>query len=383
MTQISFTLWHFLRERVSGVNLSTAASDPITPPIRTMPEPNSGDGVKPNEGTQNAQQAPGGKGNKGGSGKRKNDRGGVKDGRKGSQRDKPAENPGGKNDSVSPVILPDDEPLNWDREILSPGEILKKVYPDVSITDVNAAFISNDEDTMDLEARIAEAATRAWISSVVADMLNAEVQNAPVVQPAHLRDKELTFFAESMVAKWKVLGETSPLRKLELDQFEDDDGLLKSNKYETKLRAGNVAMQYLTYTQGGVEKRLYLRRPGDRTKTKHTYLAEDEDDKPEPPSRQKSDTDGWSLASGRKRGSHQQRRGQIRDYGEETPEFQSPDSPATSHNLKKGGFKLPEGVDNIRVYGREEATQSDKQRDMFMLRLLEGRGSLHGPKYRD
>ncbi|KAG9092429.1 hypothetical protein FRC06_000104 [Ceratobasidium sp. 370] len=246
--------------------------------------------------------------------------------------------------------------------------------------DVDDAFIGSSK-TLDLEGRIAEAATRAWVSSVVAHKLNPEIQNAPVVRPTHLRDKELTFFAESMVVKWKVLGETPSLQPLQLDQFEDDDGMVKSNKYETKLRAGNVARQYLTYTKDGVEKKLYLQRPGDFKKTKHTYLAEDEDEKPEPPERQNPDAGGRTAASGRNGGHRQRRRGQVRLDSEDAPESQDPDPTATPAP-KKTGASLPTDVE-ISLYGREEATASDKQRDMFILRLLEGRASLHGPKYKD
>ncbi|KAG8711659.1 hypothetical protein FRC08_015632, partial [Ceratobasidium sp. 394] len=387
MTQISLTLWHFLHERVNGINLSTATSKPMPPPKRSMPEPKSEHGTRPNEETQNSQQAgtPGGKSNKGGSGKRRGNQGGVKDGRKGTPKDTPSENPGNKNnfDAVPPVILPDDEPLNWDRAILSPGDVFKlQIDPGVSRIDIDDAFVGN-VDAMKLEGRVAEAATRAWISSVVADKLNMEVQNAPVVQPTRLRDKELTFFAESMVTKWKVLGETSPVRSLQLDEFIDDDGLVKSSKYETKLRAGKVARQYLSYTTAdGAEKRLFLQRPGDFKKMKHTYLAEDEDEKPEPPARQDPGAGDRAAASGRNRGHRQRRRGQVRMDGEDTSEFQGQDSSTPTPAPKKSGFSLPRDVE-VSVYGREEATESDKQRDMFILRLLEGRGSLHGPKYKD
>ncbi|KAG8735925.1 hypothetical protein FRC10_010005, partial [Ceratobasidium sp. 414] len=386
MTQISLTLWHYLREKVNGVNLSTATSKPVPPPKRTMPESKNEDGSQPDKETQNGQQAdtPGGKGSKGGSSKGKSGQGRAKDGRKGSQRDKPQQDPAKEDnpDAVPPVILPDDEPLNWDREILSPGEVYKlKIDSGASRVDIEGAFAGSDAE-MDMEGRIAEAATRAWVSSVVADKLNVDVQNAPMVQPTCLRDKELTFFAESMVAKWKVLGETSPVRKLQLEQFEDDDGMLRSNKYETKLRAGRVARQYLSYLKDGVEKRLYLQPPGDSKRTRHTYLAEDEDEKPEPPEKPKPDAGGWAGASGRNRGHRQRRGGKFRAYSEDTSEFQGPDSSTTAPAPKKPGISLPKDVE-IFLYGREEATASDKQRDLFILRLLEGRGSLHGSKYKD
>jgi len=384
MAQISLTLWHYLHEKISGVNLSTAISEPTPPPKRALPEPKNEDGSRTNPEARNDKRAdtPGGKGNKGGARKGRGARGGAANGRKGSQQEKSSDNLVDKNNSEAtlPVILPDDEPLNWDRKILSPGDVVKKIYPNASRMDVDSAFIGNNE-VMDLQGRIAEAATRAWISSIVADKLNAEVQNAPVVKSSRLRDKELTFFADSMVAKWKVLGETAPLRTLQLDQFEDDDGLLKSNKYETKLRAGQVARQYLSYIQDGVEKRLFLHRPGGM-KPRHTHLTEEEDFEPEPPNRQKFDAGERGSAPRRSRGSRQQRRGQVRDYGDETSEFQGTSPSATTPAPKRPPLKLPKDVE-ISIYGREEATRSDEQRDMFILRLLEGRGSLHGPKYKD
>ncbi|KAG8790006.1 hypothetical protein FRC12_012948 [Ceratobasidium sp. 428] len=384
MAQISLTLWHYLRERVSGVNLSTATSEKVPPPARTLPEPKSKDNPQSNTATRNDQQTekPSKKGGKEGSRKKKGHQGGSTNSQKVHQQNKSPENPEDENEQnvEPPVILPDDEELNWDRTILSPGQVVKKIFREVSVMDIDSAFIGSDLP-LDLAGRIAEAATRAWVSSVVAKELNDEVQNAPVILPSRLRDKELTFFADSMVTKWKVLDEKSPLRPLQMDQFEDEDGLLKSNKYETRLRAGNVARQYITYTEDGTEKRLYLQRPGDRKKTKHTFLTENEEEKQEPPARQQSDGDGWKSIPGRGRGSHRQRRGQVREFGEEASELPPPGA-STTGSTPKPGFKLPKDIEAF-VYGREEATQSEKQRDMFTLRLLEGRGSLHGPKYED
>lgn len=54
--------------------------------------------------------------------------------------------------------------------------------------------------------------------------------------------KELNFFTESMVKKWKVLGETSPFRKLRIGDYTDVDGMLQSNDYKTKIRPGEHAL---------------------------------------------------------------------------------------------------------------------------------------------
>lgn len=67
--------------------------------------------------------------------------------------------------TVLSVILPDDEELNWDREILSPGEVVRKIYPTVSRSEIDRAYIG-DEIEQDLEGRIVEGAVRAWISYV-------------------------------------------------------------------------------------------------------------------------------------------------------------------------------------------------------------------------
>ncbi|KAG8790005.1 hypothetical protein FRC12_012947 [Ceratobasidium sp. 428] len=386
MAQISLTLWHFLHEKVSGVNLSTATSNPIPPPRRFLPQPEIDDGSQPSQGAQKNQQA-GAPGSRRAteSSNRNKGRGGAPSARKDSQKNKSPKESADQNhsDAKPPVIFPDDEPTNWDRETLSPGDVVHKINPNVSIMDVNSPFYGSHEE-LDLEARIAEAATRAWISFTVAHELNTRVQNVPIVQPARLRDKELTFFGESMVAKWKVLGETSPLRDLQLEHFEEEDGLLKSKEYDTKLRAGrNAARQYLVYEVDGVEKRLYLQRPGDGRKTKHTYLTENEYEKPEPPSRQGLERpSGSGRGRGRGRGSYQRRRGQVRDHDEDSSELQQPESSNVAPVPKKLGASLPKDV-KISIYGREEATQSDQERDAFILRLLEGRGSLHGPKYRD
>lgn len=90
----------------------------------------------------------------------------------------------------------------------------------------------------------------------VADKLNASICEVPLVKPSHLSDKvcdrincmlvpkltipfeELNFFTESMIKKWKVLGGTSPYRELHIGDYTDDDGLLQSNDYKTKIRAG-------------------------------------------------------------------------------------------------------------------------------------------------
>ena len=98
--------------------------------------------------------------------------------------------------------------------------------------------------------------------SRVADRLNSSIREVPVVKPSRLSDKvsrsseymlvpklilrfkELNFFTESMIKKWKVLGSTSPFRKLQIGDYVEDDGLLQSTDYKTKIRAGKHVSLY-------------------------------------------------------------------------------------------------------------------------------------------
>ncbi|QRV83825.1 ATP-dependent DNA helicase [Ceratobasidium sp. AG-Ba] len=344
MAQISLTLWHYLRERVAGINLSTATSEATPPPRRTFFEPRREKDLQSDTVKSRGQQ--------GGRNGRGDNKGGQRGGRYGRGEAKAGQNDSGRTPSKQavesgsavkpPAILPEDEPLNWDREIISPGETVKKIYPDVSVIDIDTAFIGN-EAALDMEARVGEAVTRAWVSYIVAHELNTAVQNAPVVQPSNLRDKELTFFAESMVIKWKVLGETSPLRQLQLEHFDDEGGNLKSTKYETKLRGGDH--QYLTWYDGDEERRLYLQRlPG---KPKEVGITETEGERLEPPSRQESSPQDNGPRGGGRRGSRQRRQGQVREYSEESSDLHGPDSTNNETEAKKPAPRLPKDIDIV------------------------------------
>lgn len=197
MAQISLMLWEGLREKVDGVNLSTATSPPDPPPRRTLPEPINEESpeAQPESPKAPAGRGKGGRGGKGGKGG-KGGRGGERGSRGGKQSGVAADNsrsghnkpPSKTTNEQEPetalpgmpleishkpvlilpplvVILPDDEEINWDRKILSPGEVVKKFNDDASRIDVNKVFIGHEQAT-DLEGRIVEGAVRAWISYV-------------------------------------------------------------------------------------------------------------------------------------------------------------------------------------------------------------------------
>jgi hypothetical protein len=66
-----------------------------------------------------------------------------------------------------------------------------------------------------------------------------------------------------MVTKWKVLGETTPLRKLEIKDFEADDGMLKSNNYNNKVRHG----RHVRFSTFGLPQHI------DGTKLRHVLRS--------------------------------------------------------------------------------------------------------------
>lgn len=99
---------------------------------------------------------------------------------------------------------------------------------------------------------------------------------------------------------------------------------------------------------------------------------------PEPPTRDGSNN--ADRGSGRGRGSKEGRQGQIRDHDEYSSEFQ--DRVDNTKSTKDGDTFFSEDNDAY-IYGREEATKSELERDALLLRLLEGRGALRGPKYKD
>ncbi|QRV97959.1 ATP-dependent DNA helicase [Ceratobasidium sp. AG-Ba] len=377
MAQISLTLWHFLRERVNGVNLSTVLSKPIQPPVIPTEKKDPSSTTDADKRTDGSAQ----KSSKGGS-RKKGRQGGSSAPKKGPEKRNPDKPEAKENDTetVKPVSSPDDEVLNLDRLPISPGEVVQEIFPKVEKITINSLFMGEHE-AIDLQERVGEAAIRAWIAFIVADNLKAKVQNAPVVKPSFLPDRELTFFAESMVTKWKFLGETSPVRTLQLKDYDFGGDEVESRNYANKIRASKY--QYMAYSQDGNEKRYFLKRSNKKT-NKHTRLAENEDESEEeqaPPS-QPSQDDGWTVSRGGRRGHQQRRKGQVRNFSAEDFEHREPE-PSTPDPESRGiHVDIPEDTE-VFLYGREEDTSSDKAHDMFLLRLLEGRGSLHGPKYKD
>lgn len=128
---------------------------------------------------------------------------------------------------------------------------------------------------------------------------------------------------------------------------------------------------------------MYLHKPpptGGKPNPKNAQLLDTEDaPDPEPPTRGDMTNDAdWS--SGRGRGSKEGRQGQIRPHDDHSSGFQDRiHTPKSAKDLQK--FFSPDS--KAHIYGREEATQSELEQDALLLRLLEGRGSLRGPKYQD
>lgn len=134
--------------------------------------------------------------------------------------------------------------------------------------------------------------------------------------------------------------------------------------------------------EDGVEKRRYLHRPtqGGKYVAKNAQLLDTEDAPVEdPPSKDTSGAGDWGSGRGG-RGSKNDRRGQVREHDDSSSGFQD-----HADNTKAPKEAKPFFDDDMEVqlYGREESTKAEMERDAFLLRLLEGRGSLRGPKYKD
>ncbi|KAF8598232.1 hypothetical protein BDV93DRAFT_340806 [Ceratobasidium sp. AG-I] len=209
--------------------------------------------------------------------------------------------------------------------------------------------------------------------------LNSSIIEVPIIKPSRLSDEELNFFAGSMIKKWKALGADYKIQDLRVDEYANHNGMLQSKIYKTKIRPGKY--QYLTYIEDGVEKRMYLHKPppGGKLAAKNTRLLEAEDyQDPEPPSRDMRNGDDWG--SGHDRGSKQERQGLVLEHDDYSSRFQ--DQVDTTESSNKDLPFFSEDME-VKLHGREQATRSEVERDVFLLRLLEGRGSLRGPKYQD
>ncbi|CAE6384519.1 unnamed protein product [Rhizoctonia solani] len=399
MAQITLTLWDTLREKVGGVNLSTITSNPIYPPSRKVPDPNStiedeeptksntgGKGNGRNEGQGRGRG--GGRGNHRGRGS-KNDRGRGRGSGSGKGRDERSNNDEADNDNSTPVKklkmipveLPEDKEDCLDKELLSPGHIVYKLYPHVSRMDINAVFFGQDRES-DMFERVAEAISRAWLAYRVAnhEQINSAVLEAPIVKPSRLTDEELTFFSKSMVAAWRVMGEEEADRAVEKEDMKVGRTNEIINQTHKKRIRASKHQEIRVRMKDGQEKVFYGKKAfGDAKAIKlgENELTSEEEDKPKNDKR----TENNGVSKGRKNG---HRRHVFKDLVGGPDEFASEAPPdAEEAGPKEEPLFDMDNLESIQVYGREQATMSENARDMFVLRLLEGRGSLRGPEYQD
>ncbi|KAF8740468.1 AAA domain, partial [Rhizoctonia solani] len=394
MAQITLTLWDTLREKVEGVNLSSVGSQPIPPPSRAVPDPNStlgeesGKGDADGNGNESRRKEPRGRGGRGGRGNyrgrgNKNDkeRGGGRGGR--NNKNEPEDDSSSSvKPKMIPVKLPEDEEKCWDKELLSPGHLVNKFYPHVSRMDINAVFFGQDRES-DMFERVAEAISRAWIAYRIAnhEEINPKVLEAPVVKPSRLTDEELTFFSKSMVAAWRVMGEEEADRAVEREDIKAGRTNEFVNKTHKKRIRESKHQEIRVRMKDGQEKVFYGKKAFDNAKAvklKENELTSEEEDKPKKGNR----SENSGVTKGRKNGRRQHKfKDLVGGPNEFTSEARAPDENETA--TKEEPLFDMENLESIQIYGREQATMSENARDMFVLRLLEGRGSLRDPEYKD
>ncbi|KAF8756563.1 AAA domain [Rhizoctonia solani] len=394
MAQITLTLWDTLREKVEGVNLSSVGSQPIPPPSRAVPDPNStlgeesGKGDADGNGNESRRKEPRGRGGRGGRGNHrgrgnKNDkgRGGGRGGR--NNKNEPEDDSSSSvKPKMIPVKLPEDEEKCWDKELLSPGHLVNKFYPHVSRMDINAVFFGQDRES-DMFERVAEAISRAWIAYRIAnhEEINPKVLEAPVVKPSRLTDEELTFFSKSMVAAWRVMGEEEADRAVEREDIKAGRTNEFVNKTHKKRIRESKHQEIRVRMKDGQEKVFYGKKAFDNAKAvklKENELTSEEEDKPKKGNR----SENSGVTKGRKNGRRQHKfKDLVGGPNEFTSEARAPDENETA--TKEEPLFDMENLESIQIYGREQATMSENARDMFVLRLLEGRGSLRDPEYKD
>ncbi|KAH7329782.1 hypothetical protein B0J17DRAFT_207284 [Rhizoctonia solani] len=384
MAQISLTLWDTLRERVEGVNLSTATSKPIHPPVRAIPDPDAP--VKDNESNKNNGSEDRGSREKGGREGRGGHRGRGGKAERGSGRGRGGRNSGDKSKDhksgsetdlkMKPVELPEDKEECWDRPILSPGEVIQIVNPKVSRMDIDAVFVGQEEESNMME-RVAEAISRGWVAYFVAnhDNFNSKIQDAPIIKPSRLNDEELTFFSKSMVAAWIVMGEGETDRPIEREDMKAGrKNEIVNQSHKKRIRASKYQEIRVRF-KGGEQKTLYAKRVFGNAKA--VKLTENElsseEDTPKNDLRAENNT-----RKGKKNGHRQHT---FKDLVGGADEFNMASlDDQESEAIKQALFDM-ENVDSFKIFGRAQSTMSEQARDWFILRLLEGRGSLRGPEY--
>ncbi|CAE6450939.1 unnamed protein product [Rhizoctonia solani] len=390
MAQISLTLWDTLRERVEGINLSTAIAKPEAPPPRAIPDPNSS--VKENESNKNngsddrRSQGKGGREGRGGhrgrgaKGDRGNGRGrgGGGGGRNNGDKSKEHKSGSEKPPKTIPIELPEDKEECWDRPIMSPGQVVRIIYPKVSPMDINAVFVGQEEESNMME-RVAEAISRGWVAYIVAnhDNFNLRIQDAPVIKPSRLNDEELTFFSKSMVAAWIVMGEGETDRPIEREDMKAGrKNEIVSQSHKKRIRASKHQEIRVRFKDG--EQKTFYAKPvfgnAKAVKLTENELTSEEDT---PKNNHRNEKD---IPKGKKNG---HRRHVFKDLVGGADEFNMGgfDDEETAA-IEQALFDM-ENVDSFKIFGRAQLTMSEQSRDLFILRLLEGRGALRGPEYQD
>ncbi|CAE6470205.1 unnamed protein product [Rhizoctonia solani] len=403
MAQVSLTLWDTLRERVEGINLSTITSKPEPPPSRAIPDPNSaadngpdensGEGTekgwkkahKGSRGGKGGQRGRGGRGGRRGDGRGRG--GGRNNGDKRGDSDSDSEK---KPKMISVPALPEDRDDCWDRLPLAPGYIVNKLYPHVSRMQINAVFFGQDRESEMVE-RVAEAVSRGWVAHFIAnhDELKSIVSEAPVIKPSRLNDEELTFFSKSMVAAWRVMGEEEADHAVEREDIKEGrTNQIVSKSHKHRIRASKH-QEIRVLTKDGQEKVFYGRKVTEDAKA--VRLAEDEltseEEEPRKGGRNTEDSGPKSGKGGNRRGRGRGRgrgSGRGRDRGGyEPPSDDGRPLDDEASDLGEHPLIDMDDIKSFQIYGRAQATKSEDARDMFILRLLEGRGALRGPEYED
>ncbi|CAE6492507.1 unnamed protein product, partial [Rhizoctonia solani] len=353
MAQISLTLWDTLREKVRGVNLSTVTSSHDDPPPRAIPDPNppanNGEPEKNDAGKEGKKNSQDFKGEKEGY----RGRGGRGRGRSGRNKSEGRDSGSTKGPKMIRVELPEDKEECLDRPVLSPGEVVQQLYPKISRMDINAVFFGQEEES-DMVARVAEAISRAWVAYVW----------------------ELTFFSKSMVAAWIVMGEGEAQRPIEReDMAKGRTNELVSQSQKKRVRASKH-QEIRVRTKDGEQKTFYTRRVFGNAKA--VKLDENEIAPESPPKNDLRDEKG--PLKGKKNGRRQHT---FKDLVGGADEFNT----RSPHDEKVEPSEVPlfdmDNVDRFQVYGRAEATMPEVARDLFILRLLEGRCALRGPEFED
>jgi hypothetical protein len=127
---------------------------------------------------------------------------------------------------------------------------------------------------------------------------------------------------------------------------------------------------------------LYTRRPTGKKAGKQIRLVENENEKESRDSFGPSNADGDTGGRGRGKGLRKPKFKDLIGEYEFSSDVREPLDSDPTVSTEEPLFDMKD-VKGISLYGRDEPTMSELARDMFILRLLEGRASLRGPDYED